>query len=167
VLALGCGVVAAGGLILLTTERIGRTAGRPAPVPVEAAGGEQGGAAPGPAAEVPAAEALDAVPQQRPTVENTRTAPVAGASGTVMADADAGAGPGAGADDVADGEVDAGVERLLDDVRGRPVPDGVPPGAADGRRVVDSCLPASYVPFPSGVAVPLPVLDRHRTRVRS
>lgn len=31
VLALGCGVVAAGGLILLTTERIARTVGEPAP----------------------------------------------------------------------------------------------------------------------------------------
>ncbi|MEU6283212.1 DMT family transporter [Streptomyces sp. NPDC047028] len=160
VLALGCGVVAAGGLILLTTERIGRSVGRPAAVPVEAAGGRRGGAAP-----VPAAEALDAVPQQRPTVENARTEPVAGATGADVADSGAGAGPGA--DDVADGEVGAGVERLLDDVLGRPVPDGVPPGAADARRAVESCLPASYVPFPSGVAVPLPVLDRHRARVRS
>jgi len=75
-LALGCGVVAAGGLILLTTERISgseRTAPvsvpAPAPVPVQAVAGAMADAAvrtePGPAAEPSRIEEPAAVPPDR------------------------------------------------------------------------------------------------------
>ncbi|MFD3313147.1 DMT family transporter [Streptomyces sp. NPDC058694] len=75
-LALGCGVVAAGGLILLTTERIGdseRTASAsvpaPAPVPAVAVAGAMTDAAvrtePGPAAEPSLIEEPAAVPPDR------------------------------------------------------------------------------------------------------
>ena len=75
-LALGCGVVAAGGLILLTTERISgseRTAPvsvpAPAPVPVQAVAGAMADAAvrtePGPAAEPSRIEEPVAVPPDR------------------------------------------------------------------------------------------------------
>jgi drug/metabolite transporter (DMT)-like permease len=77
-LALGCGVVAAGGLILLTTERISgseRTtpvsvpAPAPAPVPVQAVAGAMADATvmtqPGPAAEPSRIEEPAAVPPDR------------------------------------------------------------------------------------------------------
>ncbi|MFI2433215.1 DMT family transporter [Streptomyces sp. NPDC018693] len=60
-LALSCGVVAAGGLILLTTERLARTQG------ASKTGGAQGTVSDGegaPEPVVPAAELLDAVPEQ-------------------------------------------------------------------------------------------------------
>ncbi|MGW4867785.1 DMT family transporter [Streptomyces chartreusis] len=129
VLALGCGVVAAGGLILLTTERIARTATEPVvpeTVPAEAA----------PTA-IPAVELLDALPER--TVAPPR-------------------------------------EELHEEIL---VPDGIegiliPAQVAQGQyEEPEPALPDGhdspnlYGPFYGGPYVPLPVLDRHRMRVKS
>ncbi|MFE9095871.1 DMT family transporter [Streptomyces sp. NPDC007264] len=118
VLALGCGVVAAGGLILLTTERIGGE-GRAA-VATGTAAGTAAQTVPGP--DPAAREVLSAVPAPA-------TAPAQ--------------------------------EEVL-------VPAPVPQGAyerwePDGRD--GPSLP--YGPFYGGPFVPVPSLNRHRTRVRS
>ncbi|MET8244958.1 DMT family transporter [Streptomyces sp. NPDC005202] len=102
VLALGCGVVAAGGLILLTTERIERTA------PVELAG------------TVPPQELLAEIPEIPER-------------------------PGAALEDVF--------------VPSAPPQDAVPYEQDEP--------PLTLGPFYGGLYVPMPVLDRHRTRVRS
>ncbi|MGC5036335.1 MULTISPECIES: DMT family transporter [unclassified Streptomyces] len=133
VLALGCGVVAAGGLILLTTERLAqdRPAGERAglvgaaaegPVPADA--GFARGTAPEPA------------PQDLPElVEDVL------AEGVLVEDVLVGAGAPA---------VPAG-----------PYESGVPPVPAGDER------PLSYVPFYGIPYVPMPVVDRHRVRIRS
>ncbi|QOV33896.1 DMT family transporter [Streptomyces ferrugineus] len=127
-LALSCGVVAAGGLILLTTERIARTeAALPEAVPAD-------GAPVGTALDtMPAAELLGGVPEQ--------------------------VGAGRHEDIV----VPDGIEGIL-----------IPAPAAQGAyedprppRPEHHGLPNLYGPFYGGPYVPLPVLDRHRTRVKS
>ncbi|MEU5116583.1 DMT family transporter [Streptomyces longwoodensis] len=130
-LALSCAVVAGGGLILLTTERIGHTeteagtrattAVRPEPSPegeptrpVVAAGAVRpSGVAEPVAAVIPAAELLDVVAEQPATAEVRVPAP-----------------------------------------RSAPQEDRDVPTALFG-------------PFYGGPYVPMPVVDRHRTRVRS
>ncbi|HZF88506.1 DMT family transporter [Streptomyces sp.] len=130
-LALSCGVVAAGGLILLTTERIAR---------------DRSGAEPSPAAGVPAPaaspETLSAAPVSEPAPPS-RPAPKPRA------------------------------DLVGEPAARREEPDSVPrPRAEDGH---DNRAPAGgpfpYAPYGNslhGVSyVPLPVLDRHRMRVRS
>ncbi|NKQ24112.1 DMT family transporter [Streptomyces galbus] len=124
-LALSCAGVAGGGLILLTTERIGRTeteagtqattAGRPEPSPEGAVAGtvRPSGVAEPVAAVIAAAELLDVVPEQP-----------------------------------------AAAEVLV------PAPRSAPQEDRD--------VPTPFVgPFYGGPYVPLPAVDRHRTRVRS
>ncbi|MGW5640413.1 DMT family transporter, partial [Streptomyces sp. NPDC003832] len=105
VLALGCGVVAAGGLILLTTERIQRTETHPVPVP-------------------------------RPE----RPAPAVSAEDLLI-------------------------------VLPEPLPNAVIPAPARSTAKGDAPAPVApphpYGPFYGGPYVPLPVLDRHRMRVKS
>ncbi|MDO0924654.1 DMT family transporter [Streptomyces sp. TG1A-8] len=133
VLALGCGVVAAGGLILLTTERLEQTpAARPA-------GGPGAGAE-----EVPSA-----LPPQRAAGTGPEEAAWAGA----VPD-----GPPAG---VPDGAARDGAS---------PPPPGAAPvdaGAGHGEQPPGRGTAAVRVPYSAGLPVPLSVVDRHRTRVRS
>ncbi|MEV8550110.1 DMT family transporter [Streptomyces glaucescens] len=137
-LALSCGVVAAGGLILLTTERIARDQSSAEPlsaagVPAPAASPETLPAAP-PASPAPqVSSASPAVPAPKP-----RTGP-------------AGGGPAA--------------PRGGPEAAPRPVAeDGLEDRAPAGS-------PFAYAPYGNslyGVSyVPLPVLDRHRMRIRS
>ncbi|MEU3885244.1 DMT family transporter [Streptomyces sp. NPDC029041] len=178
-LALSCGVVAAGGLILLTTERLAH--GQPADAaPEPVAGAEpieppRSGAAPEPAV-VP-----EQVAASQPGVgPRTVTAPepMAG-SGPVAAVAEAAGGrplgedvfvPGPGPRPAAAVLVPGPEARLAVLPTGpgavaAPVADaahenGEPSTAADDER------PLSHVPFYGIPYVPLPTVDRHRMRVR-
>ncbi|MFI6007650.1 DMT family transporter [Streptomyces sp. NPDC051243] len=124
VLALGCGVVAAGGLILLTTERIARTEGEAAEVQPEAV------AAAGP--EAGAEELLAGLPEQRAAMPR---------------------------------------EELLvpDRIDGVLVPAQAAEGAyADAEPPHPGSEPPNlYGPFYGGPYVPMPLVDRHRMRVKS
>jgi drug/metabolite transporter (DMT)-like permease len=154
-LAVSCGVVAAGGLVMLTTERIER-----AEAPALPEDGREPASAAGPAADSTgvctgstgvsagvcttastAGEELPGMPQQR-------VASPAEAEGSERREAD--------------GALDGPALREL-----------LLPGPAvgerrdDGEPGADPVLPATYTALPAGVPVPLPVLDRQRTRVRS
>ncbi|GGV65189.1 membrane protein [Streptomyces griseoloalbus] len=131
-LALSCGVVAAGGLILLTTERLAREQRE-----AEAADGE---------ALVPgsAAEAGPAVGSAARTAEQ----PPADPAERLLAELTLPGLPG-----------------LPEDVR-MPVPLPSPAGAPDDMAAVTVPL-VSYAPFYGGPYVPVPAVDRHRTRVKS
>ncbi|MEV7687583.1 DMT family transporter [Streptomyces bungoensis] len=150
-LALGCGVVAAGGLILLTTERLDPTAATVEPV------------------------ALAGLPQPRASVETEREdAGVAAAAagrgeapeGRVPSfDALFGAPAGERRAPAADGVFALSVPAP------EPVPalDGVPAaptGVREGAAGDMAAVPMSYVPLCVGLCAPLPVLDRQRTYVR-
>ncbi|KOG20425.1 DMT family transporter [Streptomyces viridochromogenes] len=138
VLALGCGVVAAGGLILLTTERIARTdtvtapalpeagplTSLPEPVTPGVPAGELLDGLPAPADAMPREEAL--VPDREEIVVPDRL------DGILIP-----------------AQVAEGVYE-----------DGEPPHPASGP-------PNLYGPFYGGPYVPAPVLDRHRIRVKS
>ncbi|MFJ8079370.1 DMT family transporter [Streptomyces sp. NPDC096205] len=129
VLALSCGVVAAGGLILLTTERIARTEGVAAAVPEPA--------------EKPAGGARQ-VPVEEPVVV-ARRAPVE--EPVVLAQRVT---------------VEETVPALVEDPFGpAPLTAGAFDDLSQEERPV-ALLPAYAMPY-----VPLPVLDRHRTRVKS
>ncbi|MFG3101068.1 DMT family transporter [Streptomyces sp. NPDC048182] len=132
VLALGCGVVAAGGLILLTTERIAREA---------ASGGDEETPAAVPAAASPSSDRPAPPSSDRSTPASSRRAapavtPVAAPRGSADSPA--------------------------------PVPD-----ALTGRVVLPSpatepgAPPLVAAPVFGGLFVPLPVVDRHRVRIRS
>ncbi|MFI9155090.1 DMT family transporter [Streptomyces sp. NPDC053367] len=124
VLALGCGVVAAGGLILLTTERIARTEG----VAAEQPSGAPAPALAAPRVPVPAEGSVPAPAEdpfgRAPLTTGAFTDRSAGAFGDL---------PG----------------RAFDDL----------PAGQEGPYAL---LPAYAMPY-----VPLPVLDRHRMRVKS
>ncbi|WP_037861710.1 DMT family transporter [Streptomyces sp. NRRL S-340] len=154
VLALGCGVVAAGGLILLTTERIERTAA------------DSGAAAPGQDAtprQAPPAPAAPAVPAS-PAVPAAPAVPVMPAAPAVLAlpalpaprEAASGAGPAQGGPATANepGPTTA-------DAPG-------PVTAAEPGTVTDMLYSGPFCGLVHGVAyVPMPVLARHRPRVGS
>ncbi|MET9832682.1 DMT family transporter [Streptomyces sp. NPDC006385] len=130
VLALGCGVVAAGGLILLTTERIARTEAE-----ATAALPEAQAVAALPGAErtaVRAGELLPGLPEQAGTIRR---------------------------------------EEILvpDRIEGILIPAEVAEGGYEdgGPQHPEGELRNLYGPFYGGPYVPTPVLDRHRTRVRS
>ncbi|KUM70497.1 DMT family transporter [Streptomyces griseorubiginosus] len=126
-LALSCGVVAAGGLILLTTERIQRTHAEAEPVAAE----QDEVFLPAPA-EAPA----DALVREGVLVE----------------------------------QVAALRDELREDLlipspgATRPVLTDGPPG---GHPESGTALPTYYGPFYGAAYIPVPVLDRHRTRVKS
>ncbi|MGW3292092.1 DMT family transporter [Streptomyces sp. NPDC001002] len=132
-LALSCGVVAAGGLILLTTERLSRTSTETAP------------ALPEPAAAAPAEKNLVALPEQPVAArrEDARERE------EILVPAQA---QGAAADTSYDGDTDP----------------ASPAAGAD--RDEDDEAPAPYGfhgPFFGGTYLPLPLVDRHRVRVKS
>ncbi|MFF8781521.1 DMT family transporter [Streptomyces sp. NPDC015140] len=161
-LALSCGVVAAGGLILLTTERISRESA--SAVEDETRAAEQPTA-------LPATDGVEpvAVP----------TGPVAVATGPVAAPAGpavvpAAAVPGSVAADATGVPVARLPEKVLVP---SPVSPAVPATApakepakelhtARSRAESDDAL-LSYGPFYGGPFVPPPVISRHRVRVRS
>lgn len=171
VLALGCAVVAAGGLILLTTERIAHDEARTA-VPVPAPSGT---AVPVPAPSG-AAVAVAAVPAAGPAI----TEPVT-AYGAVPAPAPAASvaravlpAPAASASASAPALDRAAVIPAARRREPAPVP-SVPEAGPDGayeNRAPAGAGPLAPTPYRSplfGVSyVPLPVLvDRHRSRIKS
>ncbi|GAA3188240.1 DMT family transporter [Streptomyces virens] len=137
-LALSCGVVAAGGLILLTTERLAREqreadqAGGEAPLPV-----------PGPA-------------------DGEAPVPVPGpADGAAAAGAGSAHAEGAPADPAERLLSELTLPDLAEDVR-------VPSPAPAREDADDAPWPlVSYAPFYGGPYVPVAVVDRHRVRVKS
>ncbi|MFF9086136.1 DMT family transporter [Streptomyces sp. NPDC014991] len=139
VLALACAVVAAGGLVMLTTERMGGTPvrGGAALAEVAPAVAPSGGAAPGAGAF--AAASYTAGASVRDTAEGLFVVPR-------QRTAEPGAGPA-----------------------GPPPRELLGAGPGDSGADTGGALPASYAPLPAGahVPLPLPVLDRHRTRVGS
>ncbi|MFJ5775620.1 DMT family transporter [Streptomyces sp. NPDC093094] len=156
VLALGCGVVAAGGLILLTTERIARTEGAAAARPGPS-GGPAEAAGPG-AAAVP----RGSVVAQRTAADGPVAAPTEDAfvpvEDVLVAVQDVFAAAPLTAGVSARGAA-AGPDDRPADVSPRPA------DAFDDRRAGEravALLPAYAMPY-----VPLPVLDRHRVRVKS
>ncbi|MBP2052165.1 drug/metabolite transporter (DMT)-like permease [Streptomyces griseochromogenes] len=160
VLALGCGVVAGGGLILLTTERLEHA---PAAEPVPEA--ESAGAG----------EVLVALPQQRAAVEPARKPQPDERDGELL---DEPAADNALPDRLAledtrrtDG---FGLENVLGDMLVPSAPDFVPaPGGVRGAQgdggspAAAYAVPMSYLPLSASFHVVLPVPDRQHARVRS
>ncbi len=183
-LALSCAVVAAGGLILLTTERIARTEAEQAPAPhpglagAPAAAGLPAGTsvAAGLLADSPVpAELLAGLPEQAGAVRHAEIVVPAGAPEVLV--------PSGALDaripaDVEDILVPAQVEDLLApaEVHEILVTAKVPENARDleedaygqGEPAAPEEPMNLYGPFYGGPYVPLlPVLDRHRMRVKS
>ncbi|MFJ9102128.1 DMT family transporter [Streptomyces sp. NPDC102405] len=130
-LALSCGVVAAGGLILLTTERLQRTHAEPEPAaPVVLKGGD--GFVPVPAEEPAAAVVREGVLLDEVAALREELFVPGPATATVPEAA------------LPDGTSD---DELLEKLGDEP--------------------PAYYGPFYGAAYIPVPVLDRHRTRVKS
>ncbi|MFF0163510.1 DMT family transporter [Streptomyces sp. NPDC005263] len=159
-LALGCGVVAAGGLILLTTERIARThaeeqATPTLPEPADAQPAGAGSSPAGPVAAGDLAEGLLALlPEQR----------VAALRGSVLVPSLAPADlvPAPAAQDVV-------VPVPADAPEGVIIP--APAALSGGHEEPEPSVPDNalnlYGPFYGGPYIPLPVPDRRRTRVTS
>jgi drug/metabolite transporter (DMT)-like permease len=140
-LALSCGVVAAGGLILLTTERLQGAQQETAQAEAQA----QAQAAP---ARVPAPRAqADAAPASAPAADEML----------------------GGIEIPAEIEIpEQPVAPLLEDVReGRRVPAPASPGEEDLSDPDDAERPWYYAPVYGGLLVPMPAVDRHRVRVKS
>ncbi|MDG9724128.1 DMT family transporter [Streptomyces sp. DH41] len=167
-LALSCGVVAAGGLILLTTERIAREAAEGAVAPV------------GPQAYPPAAEAAGAEARAIGTAGAEARA-IAAAAAEASGIAAGTAGPDSAS--VEDGLVREGREQrvtppadkvFLPSPASPPLPDTVPDEepyeTRERTESSDTQLSVgalSYGPFYGGPFVPPPVLGRRRERIRS
>ncbi|WP_330309140.1 MULTISPECIES: DMT family transporter [unclassified Streptomyces] len=147
VLALGCGVVAAGGLILLTTERISGT--RPA--------------------TAPAALAVESDPDDLVG----EPAPVAVASAPVAEAAGPGPLPGTVESDLA--ALTAAEAELLAGLPGQPVgndifvpaPTRVPAVEGASRDTVAEDELPYYTALYGGPYLPVPFVSHHRTRVKS
>ncbi|MFE0206087.1 DMT family transporter [Streptomyces sp. NPDC058985] len=154
-LALSCGVVAAGGLILLTTERIAR---------------ESASAGEGEAREAEQPEVLLGADGAEPVAMPTGPAPVS----TGPVPVSTGPVPAAVAAEAAGVEVARLPEKVLVPF---PVPPSVPAAApaedsakelyAARSRAESDDAPLSYGPFYGGPFVPPPLFSPHRVRVRS
>ncbi|WP_328477423.1 DMT family transporter [Streptomyces sp. NBC_00377] len=187
VLALGCGVVAAGGLILLTTERLQAERPEPATAPLPAPRSRTGTAtaAVTGAAAVTASHAGESVgavasgagfPEQPAASGQEKARPteavlkdLSSAEAVLMKDL---LPVGAVFQDVLPVEAlgDSLSVEVLDE---RLVP---APAPADGEDRFDEDLPglddlnvppSFYTPLYGGLYVPMPVVDRHRERVKS
>ncbi|MFD9391976.1 DMT family transporter [Streptomyces sp. NPDC060000] len=173
VLALGCGVVAAGGLILLTTERLEGERPRTAPAGLPAARTRpESGTATAPAAEeIDGATSATGFParQVAPLPENARlmeAAPVnVRLTETALEDLR-----------LTEGALEdlRSVAAALEDVRPAEVREErlVPAPAAGEDRFEEGppgadVPPSFYTPLYGGLFVPMPVVDRHRERVKS
>ncbi|MFI7142523.1 DMT family transporter [Streptomyces massasporeus] len=193
-LALSCGVVAAGGLILLTTERL--THGQPADTEGLPAAGHAPKAVGAGSAEMPAApEGVDG--RTEPVAAGAEAVPAAGrllvpgpgrprapAAVVVPGPRTPAAVPVPGSEAAGlrgEQETPAEVPDAADAVL-VPGPDAVAAAAAVVASVADASYesgepsvaaasddkrPLSYVPFYGIPYVPLPTVDRHRMRVRS
>ncbi|MEU9070644.1 DMT family transporter [Streptomyces sp. NPDC048109] len=153
-LALSCGVVAAGGLIMLTTERIAREgtgAGR-ATAPVEDPSGTED--------SLETEGSLEADGSMETEVPAGLVAAGAAAVGTVTP------GPAPAASVRA---ARAPAKVLVPSPTASPVPDTAPAAEAyDARMPVESAdTTLSYGPFYGGPFVPPPILGRRRIRIRS
>ncbi|MDX3248200.1 DMT family transporter [Streptomyces sp. ME18-1-4] len=152
-LALSCGVVAAGGLILLTTERL--------------QGAQQETAQAAAQAQAQATVQAEAAPARVPAPR---------------AQADAAPASAPAADEMLGGieipeqiEIPAEIEipelpvaSLLEDVReDRRLPAPASPGEEDLSDPDDAERPWYYAPVYGGLLVPMPAVDRHRVRVKS
>ncbi|GAB2814066.1 DMT family transporter [Streptomyces chlorus] len=171
-LALSCGVVAAGGLILLTTERLAREQ----PQHAESVGAGSPGSPVARVGSVIAPVAPEAAVAPEVEVAMAGAAPVGRSVEAVGAVRDVdvlepAGSMGAGADAPSDS-----VERLLRselarDVRVRvPAPaasPSAPAAVAEGEAAEPSLPVLAYAPFYGGSYVPMPVQDRHRIRVTS
>ncbi|MFG3027908.1 DMT family transporter [Streptomyces sp. NPDC048253] len=168
-LALGCGVVAAGGLILLTTERLQgarpQTAAAAVPaarIPADSgtaevsadapADGKTGGATGGiPFPEQPGAPLPERVRSAEDVLEDLRLA-------------------GAALDTARSAQAREADVRTADVLKERLV---LAPATADGEDSYEEDLsggvvpPSFYTPLYGGLYVPMPVVDRHRERVKS
>ncbi|WP_369176267.1 DMT family transporter [Streptomyces mutabilis] len=150
VLALSCGVVAAGGLILLTTERIAREASEGAEAAVEAvagAGAVQAEVVVAGAGTAAAGSAVSGAESKGGLVAEGGEPPDAPPAGKILLPAPA-------------------VARVPETV---PVPAEQPyevrePAGCDNPPLAPQL---SYGPFYGGPFVPPPALDRHRVRIRS
>ncbi|WP_328420654.1 DMT family transporter [Streptomyces sp. NBC_00443] len=148
VLALGCGVVAAGGLILLTTERIaGAQTPASAALPEAQASPARSAALPEPdVAPVPAEELLAGLPARVTALPH---------EGVLVPERELLEADGS------EIRVPDGIEDILVPAQ---VAEGAyedePPHAGSGPQYL-------YGPFYGGPYVPVPVLDRHRIRVKS
>jgi len=175
-LALSCGVVAAGGLILLTTERIQRTHAEAEPAAegedgVLPAAGEREDVLLSAAAErengfLPAAIDRESRFLSAAVDRDTRFLPAAGEPEDVFLPAPAEA--------PADALVREGVlveqvaalrEELL--VPAPAAPAALTGGPADEHPASRAQMPTYYGPFYGAAYIPVPLLDRHRTRVKS
>ncbi|MEU8845625.1 DMT family transporter [Streptomyces sp. NPDC048564] len=148
VLALGCGVVAAGGLILLTTERIARTeTADSAALPEAQASPARSAALPEPdEAPVPAGELLAGVPEQVAPMPH---------EGVLVPEREL-------------LEADGSEIRVPDGIEDILVPAQVAEGAYEDEPAQAESEPQYlYGPFYGGPYVPTPVLDRPRIRVKS
>ncbi|WP_369274910.1 DMT family transporter [Streptomyces sp. R11] len=145
VLALGCGVVAAGGLILLTTERIARTeAPASAALPEAQPRPARSAALPEPA-PVPAEELLADLPEQVAALPH---------EGVLVPERELLEPDGS------EIRVPEGIEDIL-------IPVQVAEGAYEDEPHAEGEPQYLYGPFYGGPYVPTPVLDRHRIRVKS
>ncbi|WP_316745103.1 DMT family transporter [Streptomyces sp. MK7] len=166
VLALGCGVVATGGLILLTTERLGR-ADESLPAGETAAGGlpPLGGLAP--EEQIPEEASATGTPRNG---ARTPEVPVLGQAGTAPADTLVPAAPSPGAAGVgAAGARVVGAGAATETGGG---PGGEAPLFPGVFHAGPYCAgPLCGVSFYGGTYVPIPALDRRRAgvgaRVRS
>jgi len=175
-LALSCGVVAAGGLILLTTERIQRTHAEAEPAAegedgVLPAAGEREDVLLSAAAErengfLPAAIDRESRFLSAAVDRDTRFLPAAGEPEDVFLPAPAEA--------PADALVREGVlveqvaalrEELL--VPAPAAPAALTGGPADEHPASRAQMPTYYGPFYGAAYIPVPLLDRHRARVKS
>ncbi|MFI9169007.1 DMT family transporter [Streptomyces lincolnensis] len=151
VLALACGVVAAGGLILLTTERISRTHAEDETVPAQAEPVS---------AEHLAEELLARLPEQQTAALRASVIIPSPAPDPVLV--------------LSSGPDSVLVPSAAPDTALASVPEGVviPASAADNApedrepSTPDDSLHL-YGPFYGGPYIPAPVIDRHRTRVKS
>ncbi|MDQ0584801.1 DMT family transporter [Streptomyces rishiriensis] len=165
VLALGCGVVAAGGLILLTTERLqgarpqAPSAGLPAARPRTDTGAREDRATAPAAGQSGGATGAIRFPGQpgAPLPEGVRSAEAAredlrpaGAVPRQARPADVRA---------AEGPTERFVRTAATAVDDEDGHEEVPPGG--------DVPPSFYTPLYGGLYVPMPVVDRHRERVRS
>jgi drug/metabolite transporter (DMT)-like permease len=154
-LALSCGVVAAGGLILLTTERLQgaqqETAQAEAQWQSQSQSTVQAEAAP---ARVPAPRAqADAAPASATAADETLGGIEIPEQIEIPAEIEIPELP---------------VASLLEDVReDRRVPAPASPGEEDLSEPDDAERPWYYAPVYGGLLVPMPAVDRHRVRVKS
>ncbi|MFF1548211.1 DMT family transporter [Streptomyces sp. NPDC058291] len=184
-LALGCGVVAAGGLILLTTERLQTSHAQPAEAAATTVPATGDAVTAAPAVETPGAPPVDKAAFDTAAfdtaVESARSGAASRGGIAPRLPEQAAASPldGVRLDDIrldgvrldmesvrpGDGPAEGG------DHRPAPAPVSLPVGAGDdpyGEEPSDPDAPASfYTPLYGGLFVPMPVVDRHRERVKS